>query len=203
MCTHPIGQGGWKPIWPLMNCQIPKNHGPLRLVVTPNPPFFAQEILGGRSNSFGASWIRRNIVLGAQRSEKHLQWVRYNNIYINIPNIYWLGINFDKLLSWKSRNLLVFFGGEGIRRKHRPFWVICCYSLGPAGSLVGRVLQVAGNAFLPAIFSSFLQWTPCFHMTKNPDGSHLKESNLVCLRMIESSNQCCIQMTTMKQPGMI
>ena len=140
MCTHPIGQGGWKPIWPLMNCQIPKNHGPLRLVVTPNPPFFAQEILGGRSNSFGASWIRRNIVLGAQRSEKHLQWVRYNNIYINIPNIYWLGINFDKLLSWKSRNLLVFLGGKGLEESTDLFelfvaillvqlvawWDVCC-----------------------------------------------------------------------------
>ena len=53
--------------------------------------FAALEILGGTSNSFGASWIRRNIVLG--------------------------------------------------------------------------------NAFLPAIFSSFLQWTPCFHMKKNSDGS--------------------------------
>ena len=37
--------------------------------------FLAQEILGGTSNSFGASWIRRNIVLGAQRSEKFEQTV--------------------------------------------------------------------------------------------------------------------------------
>eukprot|EP00435_Cladocopium_sp_Y103_P073583 s631_g44.t1 len=37
-------------------------------------------------------------------------------------------------------------------------------------SWVRRTL-VLGNAFLPAIFASFLQWAPCFHMAKEPDGS--------------------------------
>lgn len=34
-----------------------------------------------------------------------------------------------------------------------------------------RRTLVLGNAFLPAIFASFLQWAPCFHMAKEPDGS--------------------------------